>query len=88
MTIRVINDHSVDVPDDMEVDLNNYGPGACDYIMYRKVAIATFETDEPAGAAYPGPFAVMYDDSYGSIDEVPTLDAARALIDDYILAST
>lgn len=75
MTLQLVNEHNIDVPEDMEV-----ATGMHDCILYKNCEIATFETpeNEVEPEIYVGPFYV----SDGRDDMIAkTLDEARAFID-------
>jgi hypothetical protein len=72
-----INEHKIEVPDDMEVDNGNTGPGAYDCIRYRGEEICTAdEHGQIERGFYTGPFYVG-----DEAKEVWSLRAARTLID-------
>ena len=77
MAIHFINDHRIDVPDDMTPDAWRIGPGEYDKIIFMGTEICTFEC-EPEPELYTGPFGVSADD--GEVFVVESLDAARAKI--------
>lgn len=75
-----INDHRIDVPLDMKVTLDRFGPGAYDSISYRGWEICTFETGKTVGKKYVGPFVISRE-GYGDMIEVETLALVRVYID-------
>jgi hypothetical protein len=78
MSLHLVNEHNVDVPDDMFVKRHNIGPGSYDSIEYRGHEILTVEMPvEPP--VYIGPFAVT--DDKGNLHEAKNLHDARIIID-------
>jgi hypothetical protein len=75
MRTENINGHLVEIPVDMLASLG----GMFDSIMYRGIEINNFENGIVQDGIYHGPF--MFDVGNGDI-EVPTLNAARNIIDE------
>lgn len=82
--IQTINGHFVEVPHDMFSDDGNHGPGSYDCVVYKGVEITTFDLDDmKEPEVYTGPFMLLWDDN---LEEVSTLDEARATIDKKVQA--
>ncbi|TDW20450.1 hypothetical protein EV128_12580 [Rhizobium azibense] len=79
MTMHTINEHKVDVPDDMRV-IHELGiPGGYDHIKYRGIEICTYEQNDDQ-EFYQGTFVAWIE---GDPVDVKDLAEARTLIDDY-----
>lgn len=83
MALHKINDHNVEVPDDMIVHLESGFPGAFDWIEYKGYSIHTYDADEDESAPYVDGFSIMTNDGNADLidDECATLDDCRRVID-------
>ena len=77
--MQYINDHLIDVPEDMGVVLENGFAGAHDRIVYKNFNIYTQDVEDYSGGAYAGKFLV--EDGWGILRVADSLDEARTIID-------